>query len=65
MDEQGSKPPRRVRYTGTHPKTFKEKYKELQPEQYSADIEKVIKQGRTPAGMHLSICFQLWPKNSS
>ncbi len=58
MDEQGSKPPRRVRYAGTHPKTFKEKYKELQPEQYSADVEKVIKQGRTPAGMHLSICIK-------
>ena len=56
MDDQESKPPRRIRYKGTHPKTFKEKYKELQPDQYSADIEKVIKQGRTPAGMHLSIC---------
>ena len=47
---------RRTRYTGTHPKAFKEKYKELQPEQYSEDIAKVIQQGRTPAGMHRSIC---------
>ena len=25
---------RRVRYSGTHPKTYKEKYKEHQPEKY-------------------------------
>jgi 16S rRNA (cytosine1402-N4)-methyltransferase len=47
---------RRERYKGTHPKTFKEKYKELQPENYANDIAKVIEQGRTPAGMHRSIC---------
>jgi 16S rRNA (cytosine1402-N4)-methyltransferase len=54
MDDE--KPKRRVRYSGTHPKVFKEKYKELQPEQYAEDIAKVIQQGRTPAGMHRSIC---------
>ncbi|MCW3104185.1 MAG: rRNA methyltransferase [Bacteroidetes bacterium] len=54
MDE--NKPKRRVRYKGTHPKAFREKYKELQPENYSADVEKVMQQGRTPAGMHRSIC---------
>jgi 16S rRNA (cytosine1402-N4)-methyltransferase len=58
MDDEEQKPKRRVRYTGTHPKTFKEKYKELNPEQYKEDIEKVILQGRTPAGMHRSICVQ-------
>lgn len=56
MEEQEPKKPRRVRYKGTHPKSFKEKYKELQPEQYSQDVEKVMQQGRTPAGMHRSIC---------
>lgn len=56
MEEQASKNPRRVRYKGTHPKTFKEKYKELQPENFQEDIEKVIQKGRTPAGMHRSIC---------
>ncbi|CAN5674347.1 16S rRNA (cytosine(1402)-N(4))-methyltransferase RsmH [soil metagenome] len=54
--ENEQKPPRRVRYKGTHPKTFKEKYKELQPEKYAADIEKVMQKGNTPAGMHRSIC---------
>lgn len=56
MHEQPKKP-RRIRYTGSHPKTYKEKYKELQPEQYASDVEKVMLQGRTPAGMHRSICI--------
>jgi 16S rRNA (cytosine1402-N4)-methyltransferase len=56
MENPDSKPPRRVRYKGTHPKTFKEKYKELQPELYAEDIEKVLQKGYTPAGMHRSIC---------
>jgi 16S rRNA (cytosine1402-N4)-methyltransferase len=56
MDSQEPKKVRRIRYSGTHPKTFKEKYKELQPEMYADDIAKVMQQGRTPAGMHRSIC---------
>ena len=56
MEEQNPKPTRRIRYKGTHPKLFNEKYKELQPEQYAEDIAKVMQQGRTPAGMHRSIC---------
>lgn len=49
---------RRVRYKGTHPRSYKEKYKELQPEKYADTIEKVIRKGSTPAGMHISICVQ-------
>lgn len=56
MENQEQKHTRRVRYKGTHPKSFKEKYKELQPEIYATDVEKIIKQGKTPAGMHRSIC---------
>jgi 16S rRNA (cytosine1402-N4)-methyltransferase len=56
MDEQEPKRERRVRYKGTHPKSFKEKYKELQPDKYAEDVNKVMQQGRTPAGMHRSIC---------
>lgn len=41
---------RRVRYKGTHPRKFEEKYKELQPEKYKDTIEKVIRKGSTPAG---------------
>lgn len=47
---------RRVRYKGTHPKNYKEKYKELQPEKYADDVASIIEKGKTPAGMHISIC---------
>lgn len=46
---------RRVRYKGTHPRTFQEKYKEHDPEKYQQDVEKIIQSGKTPAGMHISI----------
>ena len=49
---------RRVRYSGTHPKKYSEKYKELQPEKYADTISKVIQKGSTPAGMHISICVK-------
>lgn len=49
---------RRVRYKGTHPRNYKEKYKELQPEKYGETVEKVIRKGGTPAGMHISICVE-------
>jgi len=56
MENQEHK--RRVRYSGTHPKAFQEKYKELQPEKYVEDVAKVIQSGKTPAGMHRSICVK-------
>ena len=46
---------RRVRYKGTHPRNFREKYKELDPEKYGADVEKILQSGKTPAGMHIPI----------
>ena len=49
---------RRVRYKGTHPRHYNEKYKELNPEKYEDTIEKVIQKGGTPAGMHISIMVQ-------
>lgn len=58
MEHQEQPHKRRVRYKGTHPRTYKEKYKELQPEKYADTIEKVIRKGSTPAGMHISICVQ-------
>jgi 16S rRNA (cytosine1402-N4)-methyltransferase len=56
MENQEKKHKRRVRYKGTHPKSFKEKYKEHDPEKYSDTVERVIQKGMTPAGMHRSIC---------
>ena len=49
---------RRVRYKGTHPRKFSEKYKELNPEKYGDTIEKVISKGSTPAGMHIPIMVE-------
>lgn len=57
MSEE-SKRPRRIRYSGTHPKAFKEKYKEQNPEKYAEDVAKIIAQGKTPAGMHRSIAVK-------
>lgn len=59
-EEQKDEKPhkRRVHYSGTHPRKFSEKYKELNPEKYQDTIERVISKGSTPAGMHISICVQ-------
>jgi len=51
---QGHK--RRVRYRGTHPKAFGEKYKELAPDKYADTVAKILQKGNTPAGMHIPIC---------
>ncbi|MEL1136672.1 16S rRNA (cytosine(1402)-N(4))-methyltransferase RsmH [Desulfitobacterium sp. THU1] len=58
MDYPEQKHQRRARYKGTHPRNFKEKYKELQPEKYVDTVAKVIQKGSTPAGMHISICVK-------
>lgn len=58
MENNELKHKRRVRYSGTHPKSYKEKYKELQPEKYPETVARVITKGSTPAGMHLSICVR-------
>lgn len=57
-DEKEPRHQRRPRYSGTHPKNYKEKYKELNPEKYADDIAKIIQKGNTPAGMHISICVK-------
>lgn len=47
---------RRARYSGTHPKQFAEKYKELDPALHAEEMKKVMARGQTPAGMHRPIC---------
>jgi 16S rRNA (cytosine1402-N4)-methyltransferase len=56
----GATPPhkRRVRYSGTHPRQFEDKYKELNPGAHADEVEKVMQRGQTPAGMHRSICVE-------
>jgi 16S rRNA (cytosine1402-N4)-methyltransferase len=46
---------RRPRYPGKHPRRFEDKYKELNPERYAADVQKVLASGKTPAGTHRPI----------
>ena len=55
MEQEERKHQRRVRYKGTHPKRYEEKYKELQPEKYPETVAKVIQKGSTPVGMHIPI----------
>ncbi|MBE6854746.1 MAG: 16S rRNA (cytosine(1402)-N(4))-methyltransferase RsmH [Ruminococcus sp.] len=58
MEQNEIKHKRRVRYSGTHPKRFEEKYKEHNPEKYADDVAHIISRGATPAGMHISIMVQ-------
>ena len=52
---------RRVRYKGTHPRKFEEKYKELQPEKYKDTIEKVIlKEVLRRECIYLFVCRRFW-----
>ncbi len=52
------RPPRRPRYSGKNPRSFHEKYKELQPDRYAEDVAKVLAGGKTPAGTHRPIMVQ-------
>lgn len=54
-EQQQTPHKRRVRYKGTHPRRFEEKYKELNPEKYADTIEHVIQKGGHRPGMHISI----------
>ena len=62
MTDEAPLPPqphtRRVRYQGTHPRQFAEKYKELDASLHADEIKKVMDRGQTPAGMHRPICVQ-------
>jgi 16S rRNA (cytosine1402-N4)-methyltransferase len=46
---------RRPRYSGKNPRKFHEKYKELNPERYASDVQKILHSGKTPAGTHRPI----------
>ena len=58
MKKAADEPPehrRRPRYPGKNPRGFHEKYKELDPRAYPADVQKVLASGKTPAGTHRPI----------
>jgi 16S rRNA (cytosine1402-N4)-methyltransferase len=46
---------RRIRYAGSHPRSFQEKYKEHDPERYADTVSKILASGKTPAGSHRPI----------
>ena len=46
---------RRPRYPGKNPRGFHDKYKELNPERYASDVQKILASGKTPAGTHRPI----------
>ena len=46
---------RRPRYPGKNPRTFHQKYKELNPERYASEVQKILASGKTPAGTHRPI----------
>ncbi len=46
---------RRPRYPGKNPRGFHQKYKELNPERYASEVEKIRASGKTPAGTHIPI----------
>jgi 16S rRNA (cytosine1402-N4)-methyltransferase len=56
MSDDAGRHQRRKRYRGSHPRAFSEKYKELHPELYREDVERVLARGDTPAGSHRPIC---------
>lgn len=49
---------RRRRYRGAHPRAFHDKYKELRPDRYPDEQQKVLASGRTPAGTHVPIMVE-------
>ena len=55
MTDTPARPRRRPRYPGRNPRAFHHKYKELNPERYAGEAEKVMASGKTPAGTHRPI----------
>jgi 16S rRNA (cytosine1402-N4)-methyltransferase len=53
--EDASRPRRRTRYRGTHPRRFEQKYKEHNPQAYPEIIDVVRARGATPAGTHVPV----------
>lgn len=59
MTDSDSKPhKRRPRYSGTHPRTFSQKYKEKHPDKFPALHKHLRAKGKTPAGTHVPILVE-------
>lgn len=53
--EPSPKRPRRPRYSGTHPKSYEEKYKEHNLDAYPELKDHLLAKGKTPAGSHIPV----------
>ncbi len=58
MADENSQWKRRVRYKGKNPRQFQDKYKELNSDVHSTEMQKVRARGHTPAGTHRPICVR-------
>ncbi len=56
--DNNPKPPRRIRYSGTHPKNYKQKYKEHNIEAYPELQARLQAKGKTPASTHIPVMTQ-------
>jgi len=54
-DQPPLKRPRRSRYSGTHPKSYQQKYKEHDLEAYPEIKAHLLAKGKTPAGTHIPV----------
>jgi 16S rRNA (cytosine1402-N4)-methyltransferase len=54
----GPRPPRRKRYSGTHPRRFGQKYKERDPQAHPGLHERFHQKGKTPAGTHRPVLLR-------
>ena len=54
-DQPPAKPARRVRYSGTHPKKFRQKYKEHNIEAHPDLEARLSAKGKTPASTHIPV----------
>jgi 16S rRNA (cytosine1402-N4)-methyltransferase len=51
-------PRRRPRYSGTHPRRFEQRYKELAPEQHADHTAHLREKGRAPVGTHVPVLLE-------
>lgn len=49
---------RRPRYSGTHPRRFDERYKELEPERHAEHTAHLREKGRAPVGTHVPVLLE-------
>jgi 16S rRNA (cytosine1402-N4)-methyltransferase len=58
MADEITRRQRRVRYKGTHPRHYVDRYKELDPGRHAQELDKVRARGDTPAGTHRPVCVR-------